>query len=73
MNTHVHADHVTGTGKIKSTLKECKSVLGKKSGAKADVYVDHEDKFKFGNLVSIYVIHRALNPSSFDDWFRVEL
>ncbi|XP_062217354.1 persulfide dioxygenase ETHE1 homolog, mitochondrial-like [Phragmites australis] len=50
MNTHVHADHVTGTGLIKSKLPGVKSVISKASGAKADHFVDHGDKIYFGNL-----------------------
>ena len=29
MNTHVHADHITGTGALKKLVPGCKSVLGK--------------------------------------------
>jgi len=50
MNTHVHADHVTGTGLIKTKLPGVKSVISKASGAKADHFVDHGDKIHFGNL-----------------------
>ncbi|KAK3161513.1 hypothetical protein QOZ80_1BG0078060 [Eleusine coracana subsp. coracana] len=50
MNTHVHADHVTGTGLIKTKLPVVKSVISKASGAIADHFVDHGDKIYFGNL-----------------------
>ncbi|NP_001149538.2 Persulfide dioxygenase ETHE1 homolog, mitochondrial [Zea mays] len=50
MNTHVHADHVTGTGLIKTKVPGVKSVISKASGAKADHFVDHGDKIHFGNL-----------------------
>nr|XP_002127927.1 persulfide dioxygenase ETHE1, mitochondrial [Ciona intestinalis] len=50
VNTHVHADHVTGTGQIKKTLPNCKSVLGANSGGKADLYLKDGDKLSFGNL-----------------------
>ncbi|OEL29336.1 Persulfide dioxygenase ETHE1-like protein, mitochondrial [Dichanthelium oligosanthes] len=50
MNTHVHADHVTGTGLIKTKLPGVKSVISRVSGAKADHFVDHGDKIHFGNL-----------------------
>ncbi|KQK09095.1 persulfide dioxygenase ETHE1 homolog, mitochondrial [Brachypodium distachyon] len=50
MNTHVHADHVTGTGLIKTKLPGTKSVISKASGAKADHSVEHGDKIYFGNL-----------------------
>ncbi|XP_073234839.1 uncharacterized protein [Porites lutea] len=48
MNTHVHADHVTGTGILKS-LTGCKSVISKLSGAKADVFVHEGDTVDFGD------------------------
>ncbi|XP_072930435.1 persulfide dioxygenase ETHE1, mitochondrial [Epargyreus clarus] len=48
MNTHMHADHVTGTGKLKSILPGTKSVIGKSSGAQADVYVDDGEVVRFG-------------------------
>ncbi|XP_006644490.1 persulfide dioxygenase ETHE1 homolog, mitochondrial [Oryza brachyantha] len=50
MNTHVHADHVTGTGLIKTKLPGVKSVIAKSSKAKADHFIEHGDKIYFGNL-----------------------
>lgn len=50
MNTHVHADHVTGTGLIKSKVPDVKSVISKASGATADLYVEQGDKVRFGDL-----------------------
>ena len=50
MNTHVHADHVTGTGILKN-LTNCKSVIAKISGAKADVLIKDGDKIDFGDQV----------------------
>jgi len=50
INTHVHADHVTGSGHIKRRMPGVKSVIGEKSGAKADCYVKHFDKVTFGNV-----------------------
>lgn len=50
MNTHVHADHVTGTGLIKNKVSGVKSLISKASGAKADVYVDAGEKIQIGNL-----------------------
>jgi len=47
LNTHVHADHVTGTGEIKKRIPSCKSVIGEPK-AKADVYIKHGDIIKFG-------------------------
>ena len=48
MNTHVHADHITGTGELKRLLPGCKSVIAGVSNAVADVKVKHGDKIKFG-------------------------
>ncbi|KAK7244026.1 hypothetical protein RIF29_38843 [Crotalaria pallida] len=50
LNTHVHADHVTGTGLIKSKVPDVKSVISKASSATADVYVEQGDKIWFGDL-----------------------
>ncbi|XP_022751591.1 persulfide dioxygenase ETHE1 homolog, mitochondrial-like [Durio zibethinus] len=50
MNTHVHADHITGTGLIKGKAPGVKSVISKASGSKADVFVEPGDKIFFGNL-----------------------
>ena len=48
MNTHVHADHITGTGRLKKLLPGCQSVLCKKSGAQADLMVLEGSKIEFG-------------------------
>ena len=50
MNTHVHADHVTGTGILKN-LTGCKSVISKISGASADVFINDGEKIDFGDQV----------------------
>ncbi|KAE8706124.1 Persulfide dioxygenase ETHE1 [Hibiscus syriacus] len=50
MNTHVHADHITGTGLIKGKVPDVKSVISKASGAKADVFIEPGDKITFGDL-----------------------
>lgn len=54
MNTHMHADHITGTGKLKSLIPGTKSVIGKASGAQADVYLRDGDVINFGgyNLIA---------------------
>lgn len=44
----MHADHVTGTGKLKSLLPNAKSVISKESGAKADVFLEPGDCLEFG-------------------------
>ncbi|MED6194643.1 Polypeptide N-acetylgalactosaminyltransferase 3 [Stylosanthes scabra] len=50
LNTHVHADHVTGTGLIKKKAPGVKSVISKASGATADLFVEPGDKVQFGDL-----------------------
>lgn len=50
-NTHVHADHVTGTGLIKAKLPGVRSVISRASNARADVLVDGGDRLRVGNLV----------------------
>ena len=50
VNTHMHADHVTGTGLIKRHIPTCKSVISKNTKAKADWYIDEGDKIKFGKF-----------------------
>ncbi|GMJ05361.1 glyoxalase II 3, GLYOXALASE 2-3, ETHYLMALONIC ENCEPHALOPATHY PROTEIN1, ETHE1-LIKE [Hibiscus trionum] len=50
INTHVHADHVTGTGLIKGKVPGVKSVISKASGSRADVFVEPGDKISFGDL-----------------------
>ncbi|XP_046855343.1 persulfide dioxygenase ETHE1, mitochondrial-like [Xenia sp. Carnegie-2017] len=48
VNTHVHADHITGTGWLKALIPSCRSVLSKMSGGKADIFVDEGHMIKFG-------------------------
>lgn len=48
MNTHVHADHVTGSGKLKEKFPGCKSVISNESGAKADIYVKNGETIMIG-------------------------
>jgi sulfur dioxygenase len=51
VNTHVHADHITGTGLLKKKLNDSvKSVLSVDSGANADLYVKDGELLQFGNL-----------------------
>ncbi|XP_072026622.1 uncharacterized protein [Amphiura filiformis] len=50
INTHCHADHVTGTGKLKDRLPEVKSVISKASGAQADIYINEGDQVQFGDF-----------------------
>ena len=50
INTHCHADHVTGSGLIKARRPEVKSVIATASGANADVKIAHGDRVEFGSL-----------------------
>ena len=49
MNTHVHADHISGSGRLKTLLPECRSVISRASGAKADIYLEDGDKIELGD------------------------
>ncbi|XP_029437511.1 persulfide dioxygenase ETHE1, mitochondrial-like [Rhinatrema bivittatum] len=49
-NTHVHADHVTGSGRLKEKIPGCRSVLSRESGGKADTYIQAGDTVKFGGM-----------------------
>eukprot|EP00249_Psilotum_nudum_P007262 c20433_g1_i4 orf=75-845(-) len=51
MNTHVHADHVTGTGLIKNKMPGVKSVISRTSNAGADIFVDAGENIQIGNLL----------------------
>jgi len=48
VNTHMHADHITGSGHLKS-LAGCKSIISRGSGAQADIFVDDGDFIRFGD------------------------
>ncbi|VDN03181.1 unnamed protein product [Thelazia callipaeda] len=49
LNTHVHADHVTGTGELKRIFPRMQSVLSKHGGACADLLVDDHQILTFGH------------------------
>jgi sulfur dioxygenase len=48
LNTHVHADHVTGSGKLKASVPGLRSVISEASSAVADITVKHGDTITFG-------------------------
>lgn len=50
MNTHMHADHITGTGYLKKLLPDTASVISKASGAQADAYLVDGERIKFGGF-----------------------
>lgn len=49
VNTHCHADHISGTRALKRSVKELKSVISKASGAQADEHIRHGDEIHFGD------------------------
>lgn len=49
VNTHAHADHITGTYLLRQKIPTMKSVIATASGAKADVHINHGDKIMFGS------------------------
>lgn len=49
-NTHVHADHITGTGELKNRVPGCLSVISAASGAKADMLLEPMDNVNVGSL-----------------------
>lgn len=49
INTHMHADHVTGTGLLKRQT-DSQSAISRASGARADRYLDDGDLIKFGKF-----------------------
>lgn len=49
LNTHMHADHITGSGLLKKLLPGCQSMIAAVSGAKADILLHEGEKVKFGN------------------------
>ncbi|XP_041510872.1 persulfide dioxygenase ETHE1, mitochondrial [Microtus oregoni] len=50
VNTHCHADHITGSGALRSLLPGCQSVISRLSGAQADVHIEEGDSIHFGSF-----------------------
>ncbi|XP_070490629.1 persulfide dioxygenase ETHE1, mitochondrial [Chironomus tepperi] len=48
LNTHCHADHITGSGWLKKLLPGTLSVIGKNSGANADRFLSENEEVEFG-------------------------
>jgi sulfur dioxygenase len=48
VNTHAHADHITGTHLLKQRVPHMKSVIATASGAKADIHIGAGDRIAFG-------------------------
>ena len=52
VNTHVHADHITGSGLLRK-ITGCKTAIGKFTGAKTtDIYLADGDEIEYGAQVS---------------------
>ena len=49
VNTHVHADHITGTGWLKALIPSCQSVLAKVAEGQADILFDDGHVIEFGD------------------------
>lgn len=49
LNTHCHADHVTGTAALR-TATGCQTIISKASAAKADLFLSDNEIVKIGNL-----------------------
>jgi sulfur dioxygenase len=49
VNTHAHADHITGTHLLKQRVPGLQSVIAKSSGASADVHIEPGDRIVFGH------------------------
>ncbi|KAM9510482.1 persulfide dioxygenase ETHE1, mitochondrial-like [Guaruba guarouba] len=47
VNTHCHADHVTGSGALRAALG-CRSAISRASGARADLLLSDGDEVRFG-------------------------
>jgi len=56
LNTHCHADHVTGSGLLVQKVPGCTSMIAAVSGAKACVFLSPGDRVQFGTR---YVEARA--------------
>lgn len=58
INTHCHADHITGSGDLKAKVTGLQSVIAESSGARADVHIKHGDVISFGadsNVINLEV------------------
>uniref|UniRef100_A0A672PCZ4 ETHE1 persulfide dioxygenase n=1 Tax=Sinocyclocheilus grahami TaxID=75366 RepID=A0A672PCZ4_SINGR len=51
VNTHCHADHITGTGLLKKKVFGLKSAISKHSGATADMQLSDGDRITFGKHI----------------------
>mmetsp|Transcript_17257 Transcript_17257/g.19629 ORF Transcript_17257/g.19629 Transcript_17257/m.19629 type:complete len:237 (+) Transcript_17257:68-778(+) len=59
LNTHVHADHITGSGKLKRKNAGCQSILGKTGNeeAEADIKIDDGEVLRIGETLKLEARH----------------
>ena len=62
VNTHVHADHITGSGRLKTLVPQCRSVISKTSGAKADIYIEDGERIEIGDETQPLTIECRSTP-----------
>ncbi|KAF6264198.1 beta-lactamase-like protein [Scenedesmus sp. NREL 46B-D3] len=67
-NTHCHADHITGSGKIKSLRPGVKSLIGADTGAAADVHLREGDTIKCG-AIELRVLSTPGHTSSCSSYY----
>ncbi|XP_048357254.1 persulfide dioxygenase ETHE1, mitochondrial isoform X1 [Sphaerodactylus townsendi] len=65
VNTHCHADHITGTGLLKQLLPGCRSVISRHSGASADVLIGDGHTLQFGGICSPESLYRSVHEKIF--------
>ena len=56
LNTHCHADHITGSGKLKERFTDAQSCISAASGAKADVQLTDNQIIEWGKDHSLQVL-----------------
>jgi sulfur dioxygenase len=66
INTHCHADHITGSGDLKKQLPDLKSVIAKASGARADIHIEHGDVISFGDASNVINLEVRATPGHTD-------
>ena len=55
LNTHVHADHITGTHSLREHCPEMKTGLGISNTAKSDIKFGHGEKINVGDSIQLEV------------------
>ena len=48
LNTHCHADHITGSGELKRRVPGLRSAIAKAAGAQADILLEDGEEVRFG-------------------------